>query len=84
MAAMTVTPEIVRVVFLRRILRSLRFSFGFRAAMISELEGICWRWYFAAIWSLMLCASSCVGDGVCISLSIISRTGLSAFDVGIR
>ena len=81
MTATMVTPEIVRVGFLRRIGRSLRFSFGFSWVMISGLEGICWRWCLAAVWVLIRWMSVWVGDGRSISASIISRSGVFGFNV---
>jgi hypothetical protein len=47
--AITATPEIVRVAFLRRIGMSLLFSLGFKALIIVGLGGTVSRWYFAAI-----------------------------------
>ena len=49
MTATIVTPEIVRVGFLRRNGRSLRFSFGCSEVIISGLEGMRSRWCLAAI-----------------------------------
>jgi hypothetical protein len=40
MTAMTVTPEMVRVVFLSKTGRSLGFSFGANAAIISAFDRI--------------------------------------------
>jgi hypothetical protein len=40
MTAIAVTPEMVRVFFLRRSFRRWVFSFFFRAAIISALDGI--------------------------------------------
>ena len=81
MTAMMVTPEIVRVGFLRRIGRSLRFSFGFSEVITSGLEGIVLRWCFAAVWFLIRWMSFCVGDGMSMSAFIISRCGVSVFNV---
>jgi hypothetical protein len=48
-AATTVTPEIVRVVFLLRRVNSLRFSSAFSKRIISEFEGtFCRRYLMAA------------------------------------
>lgn len=77
-----VMPEIVRVVFLRRMGRSLCFSFGFNACIISAFEGMCLSWCLAAIWVLMRFTSSCVGEGRCIRVLMISRVALSVFNVG--
>ena len=76
-----VTPEIVRVVFLRRMGMSLRFSLGFSALMISALGVVCLSLCLAAIWFLMRFRSFCVGDGVCISALMISRVGVSWLSV---
>ena len=83
MTAMIVTPEFVRVGFLVRIGRSLRFSFGWSEAIISGLEGICWRWCLAAVWVLILWMSFWVGCGSCISVLIISRSGLFVVNGGL-
>ena len=63
MTATTVTPEIVRVFFLRKIGRRLFFSFGVRALIMSVFEGISCRWCFAATSSLTRFTSSWVGLG---------------------
>ena len=81
MTATMVTPEIVRVGFLCRIGRSLCFSFGFSWVIMSGLEGMVWRWCFAAVWVLIRWMSVWVGDGRSISASIISRSGVFAFNV---
>ena len=81
MTATMVTPEIVRVGFLRRIGRSLRFSLGSSEAIISGLEGMRSRWCLAAIWVLIRLMSVWVGEGRSISASIISRTGVFALNV---
>jgi hypothetical protein len=83
MTAITVTPEMVRVFFLRRTVRSLRFSVGVNAFIISALEGMCVSWCFAAIWVLTRCTSSRVGWGERSRVLIISRVALSAFKVRI-
>ena len=76
-----VTPEIVRVAFLRRTGRSLRFSFCVSACIISALEGMRSSWCLAAVWVLMRFTSSCVGEGRSIRALMISRVALSAFKV---
>ena len=63
MTAIMVTPEFVRVVFLRRIVRSLVFSFGFNAFIISAFDGMRSRWCLAVVRVLRRFMSSCVGDG---------------------
>ena len=76
MTATMVTPEIVRVGFLRRIGRSLRFSLGSSESITSGLEGMRSRWCLAAIWVLIRLMSFWVGEGRSISALIISRSGL--------
>ncbi len=83
MTATTVTPEIVRVVFLRRMGMSLRFSFGFKALMISALGVVRLSLCLAATWFLMRFKSSRVGDGKTIRVLMISRVGLSVFKGGL-
>ena len=83
MTAITVTPEIVRVGFLRRRGISLRFSVGFSAAIISAFDGVLWSLYLAAIWFLMRFTSLCVGEGKSIRVLIISRVGVSVVNVGL-
>ncbi len=72
MTAMTVTPEIIRVVFLRSRDMSLRFCVGLSWAISSALEGICLRWCFAAVCTLSRCRSLGVGLLSCIKFSRIS------------
>ena len=84
MTAMIVTPEIVRVFFLRRIGRSLRFCCGFSAAIISVLEGTCLRWCLAAVRVLSRFTSSWVGLGRRIKSAMISCVASSEFDVTIQ
>ena len=79
MTATTVTPEIVRLVFLRKSGKSLRFSFGFSALIISAFGVVCLSLCLAAIWFLMRFRSLCVGDGRSNSAFIISLVGLSVF-----
>ena len=81
MTAITVTPEIVRVFFLRRNGKSLRFSFGLSAAIISALVSVCLSLCLAAIWFLMRFRSLCVGEGKSSSVSMISRVAASFFTV---
>ena len=83
MTAITVTPEIVRVVFLRRIGRSLVRSFWVRACIISALEGMRFSWCLAATWVLAWCTSSWVGDCKSIRASMISLAAVSAFNVNV-
>jgi flagellar biogenesis protein FliO len=76
-----VTPEIVRVAFLRRIGRSLVISFAVKALIISALDVVRWSLCLAAIWFLMRFRSSRVGDGKSIRALIISRGAVFAFNV---
>ena len=52
MTATTVTPEMVRVVFLRKMGRSLRLSSGFNVLINSAFDSIRESWCLAAIWVL--------------------------------
>ena len=79
MTAITVTPEMMRVVFLRRSGRSLRFSFGFKEFIISAFEGMQLSLCLAAIWVFSRFTSWRLGDGKSIRALIISRVGLSVF-----
>ena len=80
MTAIIVTPEFVRVVFLRRIVRSWVFSFGFNAFIISAFDGVRSRWCLAAVWVLRRLMSSCVGEGRSIRVLMISLMALSVFN----
>jgi hypothetical protein len=82
MTATTVTPEIVRVAFLRKTGRSLSFSLGFNACMISALEGTRLAWCSAATRVLTRFTSSRVGEGRSIRALMISCTALSMFKTG--
>jgi hypothetical protein len=84
MTAMTVTPEIVRVAFLRKTGRSLRFCCGFSWAIISGLDGICLRWCLAAVLVFSWCRSFCVGFFRSIKASMISCMASSKSDLDIR
>ena len=77
------TPEMVRVVFLRRIGRSLGRSFGVRAFIISALEGMYVSWCLAATWVLIRCTSLRVGCGRRSRVFMMSRAALSVFKVRI-
>jgi hypothetical protein len=78
-----VTPEIVRVVFLRRSGINLRFSLGFKALIISALDGMHSSLCLAATWFLTRFTSSRVGEGKSISALMISRAALSVFNIGL-
>ena len=81
MTATTVTPEIVRVVFLRRSGRRQFFSFGFMAEIISALEGIEFSLCLTAAWFLKRFTSLRVGDCKSIRASMISLAAVSSFKV---
>lgn len=83
MTATTVTPEIVRVAFLRRMGMSLRFSFGVSALIISALDVVRSSLCLAEIWFLMRFKSSRVGEVRSIRVFMISRVGLSVFKGGL-
>ena len=70
--AITLTPLIVRVAFLRRIGRSFLASFGFNSLIKSAFAGTACKWYFAAVLIFNRLASSCVGDGIDSKVVIIS------------
>jgi hypothetical protein len=46
---MTVTPLMVRVVFLLRMRRSLLAWVGVKSAIMSAFDGTLSKWYFAAV-----------------------------------
>ncbi len=75
------TPEIVRVVFLLRIGRSLFLSFSLSMLITSEFEGILSRWYLAAACILARLTSLLVGDGVCNRFLMISFSALFVLKV---
>jgi hypothetical protein len=83
MTAITVTPEMVRVVFLRRTGRSLNLSLGVKAFIISALESMRVSWCLAAIWVLRRLTSSWVGFGRVSRVFMMSRAALSVFKVWI-
>ena len=58
MVAITVTPEMVRVVFLLRIGKSCFASVGVRVLIKSAFDGTFSRWYLAAVWVLRRFTSS--------------------------
>ena len=72
MTAITVTPEMVRVAFLRRIGRSSLLSLSLSTLIISEFEGIRSRLYLAAACILTRLMSLTVGDGVSSKVLMIS------------
>jgi len=82
MVAMTVTPEIVRVVFLRKMGKRRFASLGVKILIKSAFEGTSWSWYLAAVFIFRRFASSRVGYSVSISVFMISRRAISVFKVG--
>jgi len=72
MTAMTVTPEMVRVAFLRSNGRILRLCCVLSCAIISALDWTLMRWCFAAVRAFSLCRSFCVGLLSFIRQSMIS------------
>jgi hypothetical protein len=79
--ATTVTPEIVRVVFLRKMGKRRFVSFGVKMLIKSAFDGTSLSWYLAAIFIFRRFASSCVGFGISISEFMISRKALLSFKV---
>ena len=79
--ATTVTPEIVRVVFLRKIGKRRFVSFGVKILIKSAFEGTSSSWYLAAVFIFRRFASSRVGFGISINVFMISRKAVSSFKV---
>ena len=77
------TPEIVRVVFLRRSGRRWCFSLGVMAAIISALLGMRLSWCLAAVLVLARFTSLWVGDCKSIRASMISLAAVFAFKVNV-
>jgi hypothetical protein len=73
MVATTVTPLIVRVVFLLKIGRSCFYSCGVRRLIISEFDGTFSSWCLPAVLIFRRFRSSRVGFGISISVVMISR-----------
>jgi hypothetical protein len=73
MVATTVTPLIVRVVFLRRSGSRILLSSGVSLLMMSALEGTFSRWYLPAVLILSLFTSLRVGDCMESRVWMISR-----------
>ena len=57
MVATTVTPEMVRVVFLLRICKSFLVSFVVKRDIKSEFDGMLSRWYLPVVFILSRLAS---------------------------
>ena len=73
MVATTVTPEIVRVVFLRKIGKRYFVSFGVKRLIKSAFDGTSSSWYLPAVFIFRRFNSSRVGFGICIRVFMISR-----------
>ena len=78
---MTVTPEIVRVVFLLRIGRSRLVSFGDRREIKSAFDGISSSLYLPVVLIFSRLASSRVGLGISIRVVMISLRAFSSVKV---
>ena len=76
MTAITDTPEIVRVAFLRIIGSNFFASLWLRALIKSAFAGTASKWYFAAILIFKRLTSSCVANELESKVSIISRRAL--------
>jgi hypothetical protein len=81
MVATTVTPEIVRVVFLRKMGKRRFASFGVKSLIKSAFDGTSSSWYLAAVFIFRRFASSRVGCGISIRMFMISRKAFSFFKV---
>jgi hypothetical protein len=79
--AITVTPEIVRVVFLRKMGKRRFVSFDVKRLIKSAFDGTSWSRYLAAVFIFRRFASSRVGSGISISVFMISRKAFSFFKV---
>ena len=79
--ATTVTPEIVRVVFLRKIGKRRFVSFGVKRLIKSAFDGTSWSWYLAAIFIFRRFASSRVASGISIRVFMISCKAFLSFKV---
>ncbi len=77
MVAITVTPLIVRVVFLFRRGRSNLFSSGVSWLIMSALDGTFSRWYLPAVLIFSRFTSSRVGEGIESRVLMISRRATS-------
>lgn len=73
MVATTVTPEIVRVFFLRKIGKSRLACCGVKRAINSEFDGTSPSWYFPAVLIFSRLTSLQVGLGISIRVVMISR-----------
>lgn len=81
MVAITVTPEIPRVVFLLKIGKSRFVSFAVRRQIKSAFEGISSSWYLPVVFIFSRLASSRVGFGISIRVVMISLSAFSSVKV---
>ena len=81
MVATTVTPEMVRVAFLRKTGVRRFVSFGVKRLIKSAFDGTSWSWYLAAVFIFRRFASSRVACGISINVFMISRKAFSFFKV---
>ena len=83
MTATTVTPEMVRVDFLRRMGNSCFSSCGVKMLINSEFEGTFLSWCFPAVFIFKELRNSLVGLEVSFSFSMISLSA-KAFSVKVN
>jgi hypothetical protein len=81
MVATTVTPEIVRVVFLRKMGKRRFSSFGVKRLIKSAFDGTSWSWYLPAVFIFSRLASSRVGFAFSIRVLMISLRAFSSVKV---
>ena len=81
MVATTVTPEIVRVVFLRKMGKRHLSSLGVKRLIKSELDGTSSSWYLPAVFIFSRFTSSQVGVGISINVFMISCRAVLSFKV---
>ena len=81
MVATTVTPEIVRVVFLRKMGKRRFASLGVKSLIKLAFDGTSWSWYLPAVFIFKRFTSSQVGWDVFIRVFMISRRAVWSFKV---
>ena len=81
MVATTVTPEIVRVLFLRKIGKRRFDSLGVKRQIKSAFDGISSSWYLPAVLIFSRLASSRVGFAFSIRVLMISLRAFSSVKV---
>ena len=81
MVAITVTPEIPRVVFLRKMGKRRLVSFGVKRPIKSAFEGISSSLYLPVVFIFRRLASSRVGLGISIRVLMISLSAFSSVKV---